>query len=192
MSYIKFSHQCRITNLTSLPSDIYITACGGTKLVGQLASLFLGQKVRPLVLLDGDEAGRSRQNALMAELYVGHDSAILMLDSVLGRPGEESEIEDILGESIVLPALNTILGKEIVLTGEDRRAGSLPKIIKAAAKRQNIDLPEGWKVSVAIQLVSEWAEKRILLPKSVLEMAETLFKEIIARFASNNGEHLSA
>ena len=186
------SHQCRITNLTSLPSDIYITACGGTKLVGQLASLFLGQKVRPLVLLDGDEAGRSRQNALMAELYVGHDSAILMLDSVLGRPGEESEIEDILGESIVLPALNTILGKEIVLTGEDRRAGSLPKIIKAAAKRQNIDLPEGWKVSVAIQLVSEWAEKRILLPKSVIEMAETLFKEIIARFASNNGEHLSA
>jgi len=178
------SHQCRITNLTSLPSDIYVTACGGTKLVGQLASLFLGQKVRPLILLDGDEAGRSRQNALMAELYVGHDSAILMLDSVLGRPGEESEIEDILGESIVLPALNTILGKEIVLTGEDRRAGSLPKIIKSAAKRQNIDLPEGWKVSVAIQLVSELAEKRIILPKSVLEMAETLFKEIIARFTA--------
>jgi hypothetical protein len=49
---------CRATERTILPEDVYITPCGGTKLVGHLASLFLGQEVRPLVLLDGDDAGR--------------------------------------------------------------------------------------------------------------------------------------
>ena len=55
---------CRATNRFTLPDDVYITPCGGTKLVGHIASLFLGQKVRPLVLLDGDDAGRARRNAL--------------------------------------------------------------------------------------------------------------------------------
>jgi len=92
--------QCRATGRTALPDDIYVTPCGGTKLVGHLASLFLGQGVRPVVLLDGDDAGRARHNALMKELYAGHDSSIVMLDEVLGRPGDEVEIEDILGEEL--------------------------------------------------------------------------------------------
>src|SRR5205823_6211951 len=47
---------CKATGRESLAPDVYATPCGGAKLVGPLASLFLGQKVRPLVLLDGDEA----------------------------------------------------------------------------------------------------------------------------------------
>ena len=177
------SQQCSAAKRTSLPDDIYITACGGTKLVGQFASLFLGQKVRPLILLDGDNAGQVRRDELMKELYAGHDSAILMLDDVLGCPGKEVEVEDILGEDIILPALRAVVGKMIKLTDTDRNAGSLPNVIKTSAKRQNVILPAGWKASVAINLVSEWAEKRTLLPDVILALAENLFKEIAARFA---------
>jgi hypothetical protein len=67
---------------------------------------FLGQEVRPLVLLDGDDAGRVRRDALMKELYAGHHSAVLMLDDVLGRAGEEVEFEDIFGEDSILPAVS--------------------------------------------------------------------------------------
>jgi predicted ATPase len=177
------SQQCTASTRKGMPADVYVTACGGTKLVGQLASLFLGQKVRPLVLLDGDEAGRVRRDALMKELYAGHDSAVLMLDAVLGRAGEEVEIEDILGEDIILPAVKTLVGKTLKLTEADRKAGALPSAINAAAKRQGVDLPEGWKASVAIQLVSEWAENRTQLPDAVLTRAETLFKAIAQRFS---------
>ena len=97
------SQKCGATNRITLPDDIYITPCGGTKLVGHLASLFLGQSVRPLVLLDGDNAGRTRRDALLKELYVKHESGILMLDDVIGRSGQEVEIEDILGETVILP-----------------------------------------------------------------------------------------
>ena len=176
------SQQCGATKRDALPADIYITACGGTKLVSHFASLFLAQEVRPLVLLDGDHAGRARRDALMRELYAGHDGGILMLDDVLGRTGQEVEVEDLLGEDIILPAVKVVVGKAIKLTEADRKAGSLPTAIKVAAKRQGVDLPDGWKASVAIHLVSEWAETRIQLPDAVLSRAERLFSCITERF----------
>lgn len=178
------SQQCGATKRTALPADIYITACGGTKLVGQFASLFLAHEVRPLVLLDGDDAGRVRRDALMKELYAGHNSGILMLDDVLGRAGQEVEVEDIFGEDIILPAVKEVVGKAIKLTEADRKVGSLPSAIKAAAKRQGAQLPDGWKASVAINLVSEWAERGTRLPDEVLARAETLFKAVAGRFTA--------
>jgi hypothetical protein len=177
------AHQCRATQRPSLPDDIYITPCGGTKLVGHLASLFLGQEVRPLVLLDGDEAGRARRDALVKELYAGHLHAVLMLDDAINQPGTEVEIEDILGEAILLPALAAVIGEEVKLTVADRRAGSLPSQIRAWSERRGIELPEGWKVSAAIHLVSQWAEQKTTLAGGVLERAAALFAGVKGRFA---------
>jgi predicted ATPase len=176
------SQQCQSTGRTALPSEIYVTACGGTKLVGNLASLFLGQEVRPLILLDGDDAGRVRRDALLKELYARNESGVLMLDDVLGRTGQEVEVEDILNENILLSAVGAILGVTLELADDDRRAGSLPSQIKAAAKRQGINLPDGWKASVSIYLVSDWAEKKSLLPDTVLDSAALLFTAIQKRF----------
>jgi len=176
------SHQCQRTKRVFLADEIYITPCGGTKLVGHFASLFLGQNVRPLVLLDGDDAGRVRRDALMKELYSGHTSAVLMLDEALGRAGEEVEIEDILGEDIIMEAVRTLTGKPLRLSENDRTAGSLPSQIKAASKRRSIELPDGWKASIAIRLVSTWAETSTTLPDQVLNTASSLFKAIRERF----------
>jgi predicted ATP-dependent endonuclease of OLD family len=176
------SPQCRATSRTSLPDDIYIIPCGGTKLVGHIASLFLGQQVRPLVLLDGDEAGRARCLALIKELYVEHLPAILMLDEAIGRAGAEIEVEDILGEAIVLPAVSAVLCQELTLTPADQGSGSLPSQIKAAAQRQGIQLPDGWKASVAIRLVSTWAEQKMTLPDDILDRAAALFAQMQERF----------
>ena len=177
------NHQCRDTGRKALPDDIYITPCGGTKHVGYLASLFLGQGVRAIVLLDGDEAGRIRRDALIKQLYAGHLQAILMLDDALNQSGAEIEVEDILGESIVLSAVNAVLGPELTLSAVDRQAGALPSQIQAAAKRHSIDLPEGWKASAAIHLVSTWAEKRTRLAPDVLDRAAKVFAVIEDRFA---------
>ncbi len=175
------SQQCRHTNRASLPDDIYITPCGGTKLVGHLASLFLGQEVRPIVLLDGDDAGRVRRDALMKELYSGHETAILMLDNALKLDGEEVEIEDILGEDTLMPVVTSLVGKSLKLNNTDRKAGSLPSQIKAAAKRRSVELPEGWKASAALHLVSTWAKERTVLSDPVLDAAAVVFKAISER-----------
>ncbi len=176
------SQQCAQSARTSLPDDIYITPCGGMKSVGYLASLFLSHKVRPLVLLDGDDAGRARRDALIKELYVDHNSTIVMLDDVLNRSGQEVEIEDILGEALIIPGLKAVLDKALQLDQGDRSAGSLPSQIKAAAKRQALDLPEGWKASAALHLVSSWAEKGTMLADEVLDTAASLFSALNAGF----------
>ncbi len=114
---------CHALGRQGLPDDVYITPCGGTKLVGHIASLFLGHDVRPVVLLDGDDAGRARRDALMKELYAGYERAILMLDDVLGE--EECETEDVIGEATILPVLRDLVEKRATLNQHDRGRGSL-------------------------------------------------------------------
>lgn len=174
------SQQCHATGRKGLPDRIYITPCGGTKMVGHIASLFLGENVRPVVLLDSDQAGRQRQDALIKELYAGEESAVVMLDAVLG--GSTCEIEDILGEGVIVPALNAILSKKLKLNDADRAAGSLPDQIKACAQRMAIELPDGWKATVARNLVSQWSSSTDNLGAEILDRAATLFETLASRF----------
>ena len=180
------SQQCAQTSRTALPDDVYLAPCGGTKYVGTMASLFIGHEVRPLVLLDGDDAGRTRRNALMRELYVDHESNVLLLDDALNRAGDEVEIEDILGEEIVLAGLKTVLGEKLSINQADRSAGSLPSQIETAAKRKSLDLPVGWKASVALKLVSSWAENGTILSDDILDAAASLFAAMNKRFEGNS------
>jgi predicted ATPase len=186
------NQQCRAKGLAALPDDVYITPCGGTKMVGNLAALFLGQEVRPVILLDGDDAGRVRRDALLKELYVGHDGHIVMLDDALGQPGSAVEIEDILGEAIVLAAVNTLLPKLLRLNADDHKAGSLPDQIKAAATRTGVSLPDGWKATVALRLVSEWAQKGVNLPDASLQSASKLYAAFSSRFAAASPTAIAA
>ena len=176
------SQQCARTNRPALADDVYIVPCDGTKHIGYFASLFLSDEVRPVVLLDGDDAGRARREALVRELYVGHDSGIVMLDDVLNRPGEEVEIEDVLGEALILKALGAVLGKRLKLVQADRSAGGLTTQIRSAAKRQALELPKGWKHSVALELVRTWAEKGTTHADEVLDTAASLFSALNAGF----------
>ena len=147
------SAQCARTSRQTLPDEIYITPCGGTKNVGLIASLFLGQNARPVVILDTDQAGRDRRNSLLRELYAGHDSSIVMLDDAIGRSGEEVEIEDIIGEEILVNVVSTLLGAPLKIGDQDHTAGGVVNRIQAAAKRQGINLGDGWKARAALELV---------------------------------------
>ena len=181
---------CRALGQQCLPDDIYITPCGGTRLVGKIASLFLGQGVRPIVLLDGDEAGFTRRDALLGELYAVHEGAVLMLSDVLGK--EECEIEDIIAEATIVPVLNEITEKNIILSQDDRSQGSLVAQIKIAAERDSISLPKGWKAEVARTIIVNWSTADPKdIPKDVLEHAERLFIEILHRFEVYDGNPFS-
>lgn len=132
--------------------------------------------MRPLVLLDDDEAGRTRADALLKELYRGHESVVLLASVAV--PGCQ-EIEDIIGESAVVGGLKEI-GVNVQLTNEDRKSGSVVGSVRAWAARAGADLPEGWKVDVARAVVNGWVAKP---PDDagLLERAEQLVSTISAR-----------
>ena len=172
---------CHARGRKGLPEDIYITPCGGTRMVGHIASLFLGQQVRPVVLLDGDDAGRARRDALMKELYADYERAVLMLGDVLGK--EKCETEDIIGEATILPVLKEVVGK-VSLNQDDRSSkGSLVDQIKSAAMRHGVELPDGWKPEVARRIVVAWSTTEPKdMPEEILDRAEALFRELTSRF----------
>jgi energy-coupling factor transporter ATP-binding protein EcfA2 len=174
------SSVCRTTNQAALPEDVYILPCNGARLVAQLASLFLGQAVRPLVLLDGDDAGRANRNTLMKELYSGVEQGVLMLPVVLHK--DDCEIEDLIGEAVLLPTLSEILGAEFVLAEVDRGSAALVDQIRAAAARLNVNLPEGWRSELARRISLAWATIEPV-PSDVLARASDLFQNINKRLA---------
>lgn len=177
------TEQCRSTGRSSLASDVQVTPCGDTRLVAPLASLFRGEDVHPLVLLDGNDAGRARRDGLLREMYAEHPGAVLLLDDVVGSPGQDVEIEDLLGESVLLPIVGSIVGTSISLSDADRSAGSLPSQIEAWASREGVDLPGGWKAAVARALVSGWARTGWYAPGEVLDRAAGLFRVITDRLS---------
>ena len=119
----------------------------------------------------------------MKELYKGQENAVLMLSDVIGE--EECEIEDIIGEETILLILNDLLeNTKIQLIKDDgSEDNSLVDRIKNAARRNNVELPNGWKAEVARQIVTQWSKTNSndILPE-ILNKAEKLFKELMKRF----------
>ena len=173
------SHHCSSAGLMSLHEDIYVTPCGGTKNVGYIAALFLGHG-RTVILLDGDEAGRARRNSLLKELFKDRAENVVMLDSVLGRAGEEVEIEDIVGPEETQFALKSILFGKLTLE-QDGGGRSLTSLVKSSAENQGVELPRDWKWQIAGRLCASWANGREV-PRDVLERAARLFGELNSRF----------
>ena len=105
-----------------------------------------------------------------------------MLGDVLGQG--KCEIEDLVGEETILQFLKELLDRqELLLNSDDRSKGSLVDQIKSAAKRQNINLPDGWKAEVSRRIVTHWStENSNDVSPEILDKAETLFKELMRRF----------
>ena len=168
------------TRRQTLPNDVCVTPCGGATNLGYLASLLRGHSVRPVILLDSDDATRTRQEPLLKELHVGEQTSFILLGEVLGLA--ECGIEDIVGENLILPAVSRVTGKQISITSADR-GPTLSKRIEQAAAREGVALPEGWKAEVARQLVGGWADQSPgTLPVDLLNRAEALMKAIAGRF----------
>ena len=186
------SAQCGQTRREGLSDEIYITPCGGASKIGLIASLFLGQRARPVVILDTDQAGRSRRNSLLKELYTGHDSSIIMLDEAIGRSGDEIEVEDIVGEELVIQGLSKILGTSFDLSDQAFTVNGVVNRIETTAKENGIDLGDGWKARVALELVGTWAENKTTLPDGLLDSAESLFGAINRSFREQETGHQRA
>jgi energy-coupling factor transporter ATP-binding protein EcfA2 len=175
------SQLCRRSGRTALPEDANITPCDGTLMVAKIAALFLGQPLRPVILLDGGQTARAVRDKLVRELYLGQDRQIVMLDAVLGKP--DCRIEDLIGEIAVLGALEKILGKSLLVLPADRAAGGVVEHIAAAAMRLGIALPEDWIGEMARQIAREWAIRDPReVPAGVLDRAANLFGALNARF----------
>lgn len=169
----------RANGRPGLAGDVYITPSIGTKAIGILASIYIGQGARPLVLLDDDDAGRAKGKDLVKELYKGDAQRVLFLSTAV--PGC-AEIEDVVGEDLIMKTLGDLLATKVTLTAADRsRASGVVDTIKAWSARTGTALPDGWKLELAWRIVRGWTEGPTSTAKDLLERAEALIAQLNAR-----------
>ena len=111
-----------------------------------------------------------------------------MLNEVLGSPGNDLEIEDIIGSEYLLAAVTEVVGRPFDLD-DNVSIDRVTVQIKNAAERQGVSLPPGWKASAAMAVVSSWAKMTSGVENRVLEDASRLFTAIHEGFdALHEGE----
>lgn len=165
-----------------MPDDIFVTPSRGTKMMAMLASLFIGQGARPLVLLDDDDAGRVAKASLLKDLYAGEENSILLVRQAV--PGA-AEIEDVVGEPRVLQALESILGTKVVLAPQDQKpGGGVVDRIEAWSRRTGATLEDGWKVEVARRVVQSWQNGDPPASRDELDRAQALVGQIAQRLSA--------
>ncbi len=179
------SRECASSGRTALPEDMRVVPCGGREGIHHLSLLSSTQDRGPLVLLDGDDAGRGEGDVLLGTLRSGAGRHVISLDEAIGRPGSGVRFEDILGNALVLDTLGSVLDEPLRVPEVDDGGAGLVQRIEAAAKRQDVRLPVDWRTRVAQHLASSRAERESLLDQGPLDAAASLFSALID--ASANG-----
>lgn len=144
-----------------------------------VASILSGKdEVLPLVLLDGDDAGKKMARDLQNGLYQSDKSKVKTTDAYVGF--EKSEIEDLIPTEFFAAAIDRWERKPETPFAEVARSGNpiVPQV-EVWAKSQGVDLYDGWKVDVAREI-----KRRALSSDSfgdeVLSRWSKLFDDLLA------------
>ena len=137
-------------SLTTLNEKIIITPAGGTRNIMPLAGMLIGEDVKIISLLDGDQPGLQKQKDLKEKLLV--DSVII--DTFTGK--SNSEIEDMFEDNFYLNAAKTVYPKQ-TFDFNDVEKDIQPVItrIEKLFERKSYGKFEKWKVN---QILVNWIQ----------------------------------
>ena len=139
-------------SLTTLNEKIIITPAGGTRNIMPLAVILIGEDVKIISLLDGDQPGLQKQKDLKEKLLV--DSVIM--DTFTGK--SNSEIEDMFEDNFYLNAAKIVYPKK-TFDFNDVEKDIKPIIIRIRKlfQRKSYGKFEKWKVN---PILINWIQTR--------------------------------
>jgi hypothetical protein len=129
--------------------ELVFPPAGGTKTLRMTASILTGRDdALPVVLLDGDVMGGKMATELKTSLYVEAKEKVLSTDDYVGF--SSSELEDLIPNDRFIEAVDRIF-RSADQSFSDYFVKGKPAIpqVEAWAKKEKIELIQGWKVDVA-------------------------------------------
>lgn len=129
--------------------ELVFPPCGGVKGVRPVVAILGGRDDQlPVVLLDGDEAGKRMAATLRQDLYAGSPARVLELASLTGL--ESSEIEDLIPCDLLAGEVDRLL-RQANTEFRDVVRPTAPVVpqIEAWAIKQGVVLERDWKVELA-------------------------------------------
>lgn len=141
--------------------ELVFPPAGGTKTLRITAGILIGRdEVLPVVLLDGDQMGARMAAELNSSLYKGEEKRVLSTDDFVGFKG--SELEDLIPHQRFVEAVDRVFRAAEQQFSE---VASIDKPIvpqvEGWAKREGIELTQGWKVEVAKRVKATLLSKGI-------------------------------
>ena len=129
--------------------EIIFMPAGGVKGVSAIASIISSNDELPFVILDSDNMGISFKNKLLKELYKEIPEKIISVGDI--RQIERAEIEDIIPFKCITKAIDKLFKDADEFDFEEAYDEDKPLIpqLEEAAKKQNIQLPNSYKVDLA-------------------------------------------
>jgi len=133
--------------------ELVFPPSGGAKTAKIIAAILMGRDdALPCVLLDSDAAGKQAAKSLHDGLYQGAKDRILLTDTFMDGI-KDSEIEDLLPPSLIVQVIDRIERRAERNFEDVYKEGSpiVPQI-KAWAQAERFELPEDWKVQLALDV----------------------------------------
>ncbi|MDD4600315.1 hypothetical protein SDC9_11376 [bioreactor metagenome] len=167
-------------NLIAPKEEIVFVPSGGVKAVGSLASLLSVKSELPYVVLDSDKSGQDFKAKLEKNLYASEAEKILSIDSYTSI--FESEVEDIIPFELLQRPVDRLFNVDLDFsTIYDPKKPIISQIEEYAAKN-NIDLPEGYKVDLARQFKQAlFTHGDRYSDKTVVDRWQSIFNKILEK-----------
>ncbi|MEM7228352.1 MAG: AAA family ATPase [Planctomycetota bacterium] len=155
----------------------------GVKGIRAVASILTGRDERlPLVLCDGDVAGKELAKHLRKDLYAEAPDRVIVLSELLGVDGLETE--DLFPLEVMSSLVDKMLrgpDEDPFDTGPD--GGPIVDQIEAYAVKHDIEIEQGWKV-----VLGERMKSRVLREDLAADLWVESLNRWMAIFARLNGD----
>jgi predicted ATP-dependent endonuclease of OLD family len=156
--------------------ELVFLPSGGVKGVPGVVSIVCGKDVKlPKVVLDSDTIGKNAKQKLSLNLYSENTAELLEIDDYSGLQG--SEIEDLIPYSLLSRHLDKLfhdVENESFDASYDKTKPIIPQI-EEFAKKYNIELEHGWKVSLAKYVKLQLQRNDIAVPDEYIKRWVVLF-----------------
>jgi len=158
--------------------EIIFIPSGGVKGIKPISSIISSIDAElPFVIIDSDKSGKDFSHKLKCELYNGSFDKIIEMSDIIDKPA--AEIEDLIPSEYLKTPINKLFKDidDFDFWDEFDKSKELLPQVENFAKKNNICLPAGFKVKIAI-----FVKQRITkMPQYAESMADTwsrLFEKI--------------
>lgn len=157
--------------------EIVFIPTGGVRGMGSVTNLVSSREdALPFVLLDSDSVGKEYQKQLMKGRYKDEKDKVLGVANFLGE--KEYEIEDLIPPNILISIIDRKYRSDQYFEDVYQVGQPIVRQIEAWARKNSIDLGDGWKVEVARNVQNRFDKLMESPPDEMVKNWREIFEKL--------------
>ena len=164
-------------DMKTLKTNLIITPAGGTRNILPLTSMLIGNKIKMVVFLDGDQPGLEKQKKLKEQLLVNCILATNYSDK------SNAELEDLFPDELYVAAVKkSYPNKELDFNEDEKKIQNITKRVEVLFIRKEYGEFKKWK---PVNVLIDWIQKDSSpnkIPDTTCKKFELIFVDVNKSF----------